>query len=109
MNVDKNSIFYGPFWTNLSKFQAFYEILKFNLVILTKFLREIWPFFIFQDLDFFETAYGQIWPFNFFGPGNPGLLALWWRSDGVGYIPLIFLNTKVKERPRNYLPGFDVW
>jgi hypothetical protein len=49
-------------------------------------LKEIWPlfglFFIFQDLAFFETAYGQIWPFlkllmakfgllNLFGPGNP--------------------------------------
>jgi hypothetical protein len=34
----------------------------------------IWPFFIFQDLAFFETAYGQIWPFNFFWTwhGNPG-------------------------------------
>jgi len=25
------------------------------------------------NLAFFETAYGQIWPFNFFGPGNPGM------------------------------------
>jgi hypothetical protein len=48
----------------LSKCQAFYEILIFNSVILTNFyLKEIWPFFIFQDLAFFETAYGQIWPF----------------------------------------------
>jgi len=70
LNVDKNSIFYGPFWTNLSKFQAFYEIVNFNLVILTKKMRGIWPlfglFFIFQDLAFFETAYGQIWSFYFF-------------------------------------------
>ena len=32
-----------------------------------------WPFFIFEDLAFFETAYGQIWPFYFFGPGNPAI------------------------------------
>jgi len=55
----------------MSKFQTFYEILHFNLVILTNFLKEIWPFFTFPDLAFFETAYGQIWPFNFFEPGNP--------------------------------------
>jgi hypothetical protein len=46
------------FRTNLSKFEVFYEILNFILVILTIFLREIWPY-----LAFFETAYGQIWPF----------------------------------------------
>jgi len=27
-------------------------------------------FFIFEDLAFFETANGQIWPFYAFGPGN---------------------------------------
>ncbi len=32
----------------------------------------IWPFFIFEDLTFFEYAYGQIWPFNFYGPGKRG-------------------------------------
>jgi len=26
-------------------YQTFYEILNFNLVILTNFLREIWPLF----------------------------------------------------------------
>jgi len=45
-------------------------------------LKEVWlfwPFFIFQDLAFLETAYGQIWPnlakfglLNFFELGNPG-------------------------------------
>jgi len=37
--------------------------LYLNLVILTFFegnLAFIWPFFIFQGLAFFETAYGQI-------------------------------------------------
>jgi len=67
LNVDKNKIFQGFVWTNLSKFWTVYEILNFYLVILTKFLKEIWPFFwpffIFQDLAFFETTYGQIWPF----------------------------------------------
>jgi len=28
---------FGLFWTNLSKFETFYEILNFNLVILTIF------------------------------------------------------------------------
>jgi len=45
LNVDKNSIFKGMFWTNLCKFQAFYEILNFNLGILTKNLGEILPLF----------------------------------------------------------------
>jgi hypothetical protein len=44
----------------------FYEILNFNVVILTIFLKEIWPLF-----GLFETPYGQIWPFNLFGPVNP--------------------------------------
>jgi len=37
----------------------------------------IWPFsfFFFGDLAFFETAYGQIFPFLLFGPGNPGAQA----------------------------------
>jgi len=36
-NVDKNSIFEGLFWTKLSKFQTFYEIV---IVILTIFWRK---------------------------------------------------------------------
>jgi len=32
-NFVENSIFEGLFWTNLSKFQTFFEILNFNLVI----------------------------------------------------------------------------
>ncbi len=55
------------FWTSLSKFRTFYEILKINLVILAL----IRNFLIFQDLAFFETAYGQIWPFSFFGTWQP--------------------------------------
>jgi hypothetical protein len=66
LNVDKNSKFLGMFSTNLSKFQAFYEILNFNLVILTNILKEIWRLFglfHFSGFGLFETAYGQIWPF----------------------------------------------
>jgi hypothetical protein len=33
LNDDKNSTFKDLFWTNLSKFQTFYEIIDFNLVI----------------------------------------------------------------------------
>ncbi len=36
----------------------------------------IWPFSLFENLAFFETAYGQIWPFYFLGPGNPASNAL---------------------------------
>jgi hypothetical protein len=32
---------------------------------------KIWPLSPFENLAFFEAAYGQIWPFNFFGLGNP--------------------------------------
>jgi len=28
-------------------------------------------------LAFFETAYGQIWPFKFFVPGHPASFAIW--------------------------------
>jgi len=37
LTVDKNSIFWALFWTNLIKFQTFYEILHFNSAILTNF------------------------------------------------------------------------
>jgi hypothetical protein len=74
-HIDENSLFYGLFWTNLSKFQVFNEILDFNLVILIEFglgnLAFIWHFCIFQDLAFCNC----LWPnlaFCFFGPGNPG-------------------------------------
>jgi len=63
-NVDKNRIFWALCWTNLKKFQTFYEILHFDLVILTNlaffhfsgfglFGNCSWPnltFFIFFDL-----------------------------------------------------------
>jgi len=56
LSVDINSIIKGLFWTNLSKFQIFYEILNLNLVILTNLLKEIWP--LFGLFSFF-----RIWPF----------------------------------------------
>jgi len=31
----------------------------------------VWPVNIIDDLAFLETANGQIWPYYFFGPGNP--------------------------------------
>jgi len=46
LNVDKKEYI-------LSYFNKFFEG---NLAI-------IWPFLVFQDVAFFETAYGQIWPF----------------------------------------------
>jgi len=38
------------------------------------YLAFIWPFVIFQDLAFFETAYGQIWPSKFFWTWQPCVL-----------------------------------
>jgi hypothetical protein len=41
---------------------------------------KIWPlfsyFFTSENFDFSATTYGQIWPFLFFGPGNPAPLIL---------------------------------
>ncbi len=60
------------FWTNLSKIQAFYEILNFNLIkYFEGNLAFIWPFFIFQDLAFLKLLMAKFGLFNFFGPGNP--------------------------------------
>ncbi len=45
------------FWTNLTKFQTFFKILNLHLVILTNFMKEIWPsfgLFHFQDLVFLK-------------------------------------------------------
>ncbi len=44
---------------------------KKKMIYLGKFSLKIWPFSPFENLAFFETAYGQIWPFYFLGPGNP--------------------------------------
>jgi hypothetical protein len=48
------------------------------LIYFGKFYLKIWPlfglylvFFTLSNLAFFKTAYGQIWPFYFLGPGNP--------------------------------------
>jgi len=35
-------------------------------------------FFHFSGFGLFETACGQIWPFKFFGPGNPANLIIGW-------------------------------
>jgi len=43
-----------------AKLAIFYEILILNLIISL-----ILPFFIFEGLACFETAYSQIWPFYF--------------------------------------------
>ncbi len=74
LNCDKNSIFSGMFWINLSNFQTFYKILNFNLVILKKFWRKFGlyvVFFHFSGFGLFETAYGQIWPYKFFWTWQP--------------------------------------
>jgi hypothetical protein len=63
------------FWTNQSKFRAFHEILNFYLDILTNFEGNL-TFFHFSGFGLFETAYDQIWPFNFFEPGKPAVTLL---------------------------------
>ncbi len=64
---------FGQIWANFKHFRN----CKFQFSYFNKFIKGnvafIWPFFIFQDLALFETAYGQIWPFSFFEPGNPAL------------------------------------
>jgi hypothetical protein len=77
------------FRTNLSKFRAFYDIPNFNLVLLTIFLREIFLFFTFQDLAFFETAYGQIWLFKFFWTWQPCVCATKKRERMAHLPPLL--------------------
>jgi len=62
---NKMAIF-GLFWTNLSKFQKFYEILNFNLIILANL-----AIFHFSGFGLFETTYGQIWPFLIFWTWEP--------------------------------------
>jgi len=75
--VDKNSIFQGFVLTNLSKFRTVYEILNFYLVILTKYLKKIWPLFglfsFFRIWPFLKLLMAKFGLFNFFGPGNPEL------------------------------------
>jgi len=56
LNVEENSMFWSLFWRNLTKICNI-------LWNSNKFLKKIWPFFIFEDL-----AFSIFW-----GPGNPGL------------------------------------
>jgi len=56
LKIHKNGLLKGLFWTNLSKFETFYEIKNIYLVILTNFLKKIW--LLFGLFSFF-----RIWPF----------------------------------------------
>ncbi len=47
---------FANLWDSNFEFCHFNNFLKENMAF-------IWPFFIFEDLTFFETALGQIWPF----------------------------------------------
>ena len=64
----------------LKKLTLFYEILKDYLVTLANFQRKFCIYFafflIFEDLAFFETAYGQIWPLSLFWSWQPWKVAL---------------------------------
>ncbi len=71
-NGDKNSIFKGLLWTNLSEFQTVYEILNINLVI--QVFEGNLAFYHFSGFGLFETPYGQIWPLKFFEPSNPDFI-----------------------------------
>ena len=50
--------------------KIFNGMLNFNLVV-TNSWRKFGLYLVFEDFAYFGTAYGQIWPFHFFGPGNP--------------------------------------
>ena len=64
--VKENITFKGLFWTNLKKITISFKIFKYvHLVLANCFERLAFtgPFCILEDLAFFETAYGQTWPF----------------------------------------------
>ena len=90
--VEENITFKGLFWTNLKKITISYKILKYvHLVLQIVFERLAFtgPFFILENLAFFETALiGKFGLFNFFGPGNPGSsvhLDRWRRNILLAY------------------------
>ena len=67
-----NKACFGKNWAQL---KIFLKIPKYAYIILTNFLWKLGlylSFINFWGFGLFETAYGQIWHFNFFGPGNPG-------------------------------------
>ena len=69
LSVEENSTFSCCFWKICAKLTLFNEILKFVIVVKENFLCNlafIWHLFICENLDFFETAHGRIWPFHFF-------------------------------------------
>jgi len=43
------------------------------MTIFEEILAFVSPFVMFGELDFFDTAYGKIWPFFVFGLGNRSL------------------------------------
>jgi hypothetical protein len=66
LNVDKNSIFlgfFGQIWANFEQFMKFEILFSYLNIFFEGNFALILPFFIFQDLAFFETTYCQIWPF----------------------------------------------
>jgi len=73
---------FGEIWAKLT---IYYEILSLNLIILTNFRKKFglfwsfWPFFLFGlFFGLFETAYDQIWPFNFFWTWQPWSAQIYW-------------------------------
>ncbi len=62
-------IFFGQFLAKFLQNIPYVMKLKNLFNILANFL---WKFCLFHTgIGLFETSYGQLWPFNFSGPGNP--------------------------------------
>jgi len=94
--LKKTVYFKDCFGESWAKLEIFYEILTLNFVILTNFLPNfafIWPFFFFEDLAFFETAHGQILPFQFFWTWQP------WTMDRINALDPGWVNVGPLNSP----------
>jgi len=78
---------FWPFWNCLPEIKLFGHL-------------AFWPFFTFLGFGLFETAYGQIWPFLFFGPGNLGIASnktfRYCNKSLNFYYFTVFYETKIK-------------
>jgi len=70
--------------------------------IRAKLTEKIRPFLIFEDLAFFETAYGQICPFKFFGTWQPYLCLFCAAQIGFSFCN----NSVILLIYCNFLPKF---
>jgi len=85
-------------WTNLSKFQAFYEIHNFDLVILTIFWWKFGLYLTFFHFSGFGLFWNCLWPnlafLNFIWRGN----SVWQKADNFVPRKWNFLLNNVHRR-----------